>query len=122
MSNQANDKPNNSNSTVILENINTMSNEMENMKKTCEKLRKYLDEGAYKIDSVLNVINNVKNKEQNIMAAGVGTDEMKQMNEEQVDNLLEMLKTPAFQSVAKQLLTKWVNMGKADNNESNANK
>ena len=33
------------------------------------------------------------------------------MNEEQIDNLLEMLKTPSFQKLARKLLTQWVNTG-----------
>ena len=71
-----------------------------------------LDEGTTKLDSVLKIIAGVKTKEQEIMAAGGEHAILQEINEEQINNLLEMLKTPAFQKLARQLLMRWMNMEK----------
>jgi len=67
-----------------------------------------MDEGTYKLDAVLNVINGLKTKEQDMKNSGQEGPIIQQMNEEQINSFLEMLKTPAFQSLARQMLTKWV--------------
>lgn len=91
----------------VLESITTMSGEVVRAREMCERLRKLLDEGAYKLDAVLNIIHGMKSREQNIVNAGGDLAVMQQMNEEQIDSLLEMLKSPAFQSLARQMLVKW---------------
>lgn len=121
MEESLNDKTRETNAS-LLENLNGMSHEMLDIKQKCEKWRKYLDEGAYKLDAVLNIIDGMKNREQSFMAAGAGPEAMHHMNEEQVDNILEMMKSPAFQSVAKQILTKWANISSTANSDKSENK
>jgi organic radical activating enzyme len=67
-----------------------------------------IDEGTYKLDAILNIVNNLKTREQNIIATGASPAVIQQLNAEQVDSLLEMLKSPAFQNIARQVLLKWV--------------
>lgn len=93
----------------FLDNLESMSQEINNVRGMCGRLRTLLDEGTYKLDAVLKIINGVKTKEQEIIATGGDPTVLQQMNEEQIDNLLEMLKTPAFQRIARQLLTQWIN-------------
>lgn len=94
--------------SIILESLATTSNEINNLKNMCSNFRALLDEGTYKLDAVLNIINSIKAREQEIMVAGENKAALQQINEEQIENLLEMLKTPAFQKIARQLLTKLV--------------
>jgi len=95
----------------ILENLDSISNEIKHVHHTCSNLRKILDEGTYKLDSIIKIINNVKTKEEEIKTSGGDPAVLQQINEEQIDNLLEMLKTPAFQKIARQLLSQYVNTG-----------
>lgn len=106
-------KENGQKDTRILESMNVMSDEVIRIKEKCEYFRKLLDEGTYKIDSVLNIVETLKNREQNIIQAGGDQAVLQQMNEEQINSFLEMLKTPAFQNIARQLLIKWGNQSKA---------
>lgn len=94
---------------VFVEDLEVISKEIEYVYDTCGRLRRLLDEGTYKLDSILTIINNVKTKEQEIVASGGDPVILQQMNEEQIDNLLEMFKTPTFQKLARQLLTQWIN-------------
>ena len=96
--------------TVVLENLESMSNEIGHFKSTCSYFRTLLDEGSYKLDSALKVIDNIKIKEQEIMVSGGEPAVLQQLNEEQIDNLLEMLKSPAFQKLIRQLLLRWLNL------------
>lgn len=93
---------------VVLENLAGMSNEVDNLKNTCSYFRTLLDEGTYKLNSALKVIDNIKIREQGIMVSGGESAVLQQMNEEQIDNLLELLKSPAFQQLARQLLLRWL--------------
>jgi hypothetical protein len=93
---------------TILENLETTSNEINNLKNMCRNFRTLLDEGTYKLDAVLNIVNSIKTREEEIMVAGGDQTVLQQINEEQINNLLEMLKTPAFQKIARQVLTKLV--------------
>lgn len=105
------------NSAHVMEDISSMSSDINKMKEKCENLRKLMDEGTYKLDALLNVINNLKKRESSMAASINDEAAMKQLSEEQVDSMLDMLKTPAFQSVARKLLVKWTS---ADNNEFNS--
>lgn len=93
--------------TRILESITTMSGEVIQARELCQKLQKLMDEGAYKLDAVRNIINSMKTREQNILNTGGEQAVIQQMNEEQINSFLEMLKSPTFQSLARQLLVKW---------------
>lgn len=93
----------------LLNGINTLSNDVLSFKAKCENLRRLMDEGSYKLDAALNIINNLKVQEKNIISAAGDPVAVKQMSEEQIDGLLEMLKTPAFQSIAKQAMVKLLN-------------
>ncbi|MGI6144440.1 MAG: hypothetical protein GX092_07040 [Clostridia bacterium] len=95
----------------ILEDLEMLSKEIQFVYNSCNHLRRLLDEGTYKLDSILNIVNSVKTKEQEILTSGGDPVVLQQMNEEQIDNLLEMLKTPSFQKLARKLLTQWVNTG-----------
>ena len=95
----------------ILEDLEMLSKEIQFVYNSCNHLRRLLDEGTYKLDSILNIVNSVKTKEQEILTSGGDPVVLQQMNEEQIDNLLEMLKTPSFQKLARKLLTQWVNAG-----------
>jgi len=95
----------------ILEDLESLSKEIEFVHKGCNNLRGLLDEGTYKLDAILNIINSVKTKEQEIITSRGDPAVLQQMNEEQIDNLLEMLKTPSFQKLARQLLSQWINKG-----------
>lgn len=107
---------NTNHNTQILDNIVSLSANVSFFKDKCSYIRSLLDEGTYKIDAVLNIINGLKVKEQNIVASGGDQAVLQQMSAEQIDSLLEMLRTPAFQSLARQLLTKWVNPTPAPEN------
>jgi hypothetical protein len=93
----------------ILEDVNTMAYNIDNMKEMCGKIRRFLDEGTYKIDSLLNIISGVKAREHEIMAAGGDQTFLHQMNEQQIDSFLEMLKSPPFQKIARQMIVKFIN-------------
>jgi organic radical activating enzyme len=95
----------------ILEDLESLSKEIEFVHNSCNYLRRLLDEGTYKLDSILNIVNSVKTKEQEILTSGGDPVVLQQMNQEQIDNLLEMLKTPSFQKLARQLLSQWINTG-----------
>lgn len=103
-------------SVKVMEDIFSMTTEIKTMKEKCENLRKLMDEGTYKLDAMLNVINNLKIRESNIAVSMHDEAAMKELTEDQIDSMLEMLKTPAFQSVARKLLLKWI-----DNNEIKPN-
>jgi|GEM_PF-1189422 len=100
----------------VLEQLTVMSADVNRLKEKCAGLRRLLDEGTYKIDSLLNVVNNLKTKEQNIAAAGGDQAVLQQMNEEQINGFLEMLKSPAFQNLARQMLIKWANVSQTQDN------
>lgn len=93
----------------ILAGINTLSGDVLGYREKCENIRRLLDEGSYKLEAALNVINGLKTQEKNIASAASDAAVIKQINAEQVDGILEMLKTPAFQSIARQVMLKWVN-------------
>lgn len=97
--------------SAILSNINSISSNLHVLREKCLSMRKLMDEGTYKLDSAVKIINNLKVQESNIMSAAGDPAAVKQLSEEQIDDLLEMLKTPAFQSLARQVLYKWVNPG-----------
>lgn len=86
--------------------IDLMSSEVNNLKEKCTYFRTLLDEGSYKLDSVLKIIDNIRTKEVEIQNAGGDEAVVQQMNQEQIDDFLEMLKSPAFQKVARQLLAR----------------
>lgn len=92
--------------------IDLMSAEVNKLKERCTYYRTLLDEGAYKLDAVLKIIRNVRAKEVEIKNAGGDEAVLQQMDEEQIDHFLEMLKSPAFQNVARQLLVRFVSPGK----------
>ncbi|MDD4047485.1 MAG: hypothetical protein PHI90_01420 [Clostridia bacterium] len=92
----------------ILESVNNMSNEIKNTKEMCIYLRNLLENGTYKLDALLNIIGGIKSKEQEILASGGDQSFVEQINEEQIDSFLEMLKSPAFQKIARQMLTKFI--------------
>lgn len=95
----------------LLEELVGISGEVETIKERCYKVRKLMDEGTYKLNAILNIVENMKSREQTIMASSEDQAVLQQITEEQVDSLLEMLKSPAFQSLARQLLTKWIVQG-----------
>lgn len=92
----------------VLENIDHMSAEISNLKMRCEQFRSLLDEGTYKMNAALNVVNGLKTREQNILVSGEDPATVQQINEEQIDSFLELLKSPAFQSIARQFLAKYM--------------
>lgn len=94
--------------TGVLENINAMSAEVDKLKSRCEQFRGLLDEGTYKMDAALNVVNGLKTREQAILTSGEDSAAVQQINAEQIDSFLELLKSPAFQSIARQFLSKYV--------------
>ncbi|MCR4441418.1 MAG: hypothetical protein QHH10_04650 [Peptococcaceae bacterium] len=95
----------------LLENIAAMSDQVAGLKERCSTLCSLLDEGTHKIDAVLNIINNLKVKERAILSAGGDQAVVQQMSEEQIDSILDMLKSPAFHSLLRQLLVKWASPG-----------
>lgn len=97
----------------VMEEIASISGQVNSMKTKCQKLRSLLDEGTYKLEAVLNIVDNMKNREHTIMTASDNQEAASQITEEQVDSMLEMLKSPAFQSLAKQVITGWVNKSSA---------
>lgn len=99
------------NGASVLEEIVNISGEVNSMKSRCQKVRTLLDEGTYKLEAVLNIVNNMKSREESIMTASESQESVQQITEEQVESMLEMLKSPAFQSLAKQVITGWVNKG-----------
>lgn len=96
------------NMTGTLDQITILTDQISQVKGKCENYRQLMDEGTYKLNAVLNIIDGLKVREQNIMTTGMNPSVIQQMNEEQIDSLLELLKSPAFQSLARQILIKWV--------------
>ncbi len=95
------------NMTGTLDQITMMTDQINQVKGKCENYRQLMDEGTYKLNAVLNIVDSLKVREQNIMTTGMDPSVIQQMNEEQIDSLLELLKSPAFQSLARQILIKW---------------
>jgi len=93
----------------ILEGINTLSSDILSFREKCQNLRQLLDEGTYKIDAALNIIDGLKTQEKNILNSAGDPVAIKQMSAEQVEGILEMLKSPAFQNIARQVMLKWLN-------------
>ncbi|PKM86200.1 MAG: hypothetical protein CVU87_12890 [Firmicutes bacterium HGW-Firmicutes-12] len=91
----------------VLDSINVMSTKASEIRDKCNTFRSLLDEGSYKIDAILNVVDKLKTKEQTILEAGGDQAAIQQITEEQIDSFLEMLKTPTFQNLIKQMLHKW---------------
>ena len=54
----------------ILEDLEMLSKEIQFVYNSCNHLRRLLDEGTYKLDSILNIVNSVKTKEQEILTSG----------------------------------------------------
>lgn len=96
------------NMTGTLDQITMMTDQINQVKGKCENYRQLMDEGTYKLNAVLNIVDSLKVREQNIMTTGMNPSVIQQMNEEQIDSLLELLKSPAFQSLARQILIKWI--------------
>lgn len=94
--------------TKVLDSINTMSSKANKAKEDITRIHSFLNESSYKIDAILNIINNLKTKEQNIAVSGGDPNVIQQISEEQIDSFLEMLKTPTFQNLIKQVLQKYV--------------
>ena len=94
-------------SNQVCDEIAAMNEEMNRFKERCVGWRKMLDEGSYKLDAVVNIVNGLKTKEQEIKTSSKKGPVIQQISEEQINGFLEMLKTPAFQSLARQMLTKW---------------
>ncbi len=88
--------------------LQTMGEDIGRLRENCGRVRKLMDEGTYKIDSILKVLGNLKTMEKNIAESGDGQVVLQQLSEEQIDSLLEMLKTPAFQNIARQALMRIV--------------
>jgi seryl-tRNA synthetase len=95
-----------------VEEIDLMSAEVNRLKEKCTYFRTLLDEGAYKLDSVIKIIDNVRAQEVEIRNAGADEAVLQHMDQEQIDQFLEMLKSPAFQNIARQLLVKLVSPAK----------
>ncbi len=93
---------------MVLAAVNNLSTEVLNIREKCLSIRHLLDEATYKMEASLNVINGLKKQEENILKSAGNPVAVKQLTEEQIDGFLEMLKTPAFQNLVKQVLTKWV--------------
>jgi len=85
-----------------------MSDDINKIRERFISWRKMMDEGTYKLDAALNVVNGLKKREQDIKTSEKEGPVLQQMNEEQINSFLEMLKTPAFQNLARQMLSKWV--------------
>lgn len=96
----------------VLENITGLSNGADKLKQQCASIHSLLNEGTYKIEAVLNIIDNLKTKEKTLLNSEGDETVVQQITEEQIDSFLEILRTPAFQSLIKQFLTKWVTTGK----------
>lgn len=88
----------------IMEQLNGLNNNLYNIRNKCEELRYKLDSAYNKLDSVSNLIQGMRNKEQEIVTAGGEEAVVNKMNEEQIDSILEMMKTPAFHNIARQVL------------------
>jgi seryl-tRNA synthetase len=95
-----------------VEEIDLMSAEVNRLKEKCTYFRTLLDEGAYKLDSVIKIIDNVRAQEVEIRNVGADEAVLQHMDQEQIDQFLEMLKSPAFQNIARQLLVKLVSPAK----------
>lgn len=87
--------------------INKLSTEIKSLREKCLKMRELMDEGTHKLNSTVNVLEKLKSQEQNMVNSVDGPGEVRPMNEEQINSMLEMLKTPAFQNLARQMLLKW---------------
>lgn len=88
--------------------IDSLNSEIVSLREKCLKVRHLMDEGTHKLNSSLNVLNKLKSQEQNIINSADNPVAVKQMSEEQIDGLLEMLKTPAFQNLLKQMMLKYL--------------
>jgi len=98
--------------TLEVQELDLMSAEVNRLKERCTYFRTLLDEGAYKLDAVLKIIRNIREREIEIKNAGGDEAALQQMDQEQIEQFLEMLKSPAFQNVARQLLVRIVNPAK----------
>ncbi len=98
---------NNGNSKVMAE-VLALTSELSQVKDVSNYLSNLIDEGIYKLDALLNIVSSLKVREQNILSTGGSAAAIQQLNEEQIDSLLEMLKSPAFQNIARQVLLKWM--------------
>lgn len=107
MPNEHSDSPKTS-ETRVLDSIETMSSQANKAKEELARLHSFLNDSSYKIDALLNVVNSLKTKEQNIAVSGGDPALVQQISEEQIDSFLEMLKTPTFQNLIKQFLHKYV--------------
>ena len=85
----------------MIDNLMIALNEIE---EECKKEQYGYYEVSRPENELVNIINNLKNQEKNIVSSVGDPVVIKQMSEEQIDGLLEMLKTPAFQSIAKQAM------------------
>lgn len=98
----------NNGTSKIMEEVTTLTSQLNQARDLCGYLSNIINEGTYKLDAVLNIVSNLKTREQNIIATGASPNVIKQLNAEQVDSLLEMLKSPAFQNIARQFLLKFM--------------
>ena len=99
--------------TRVLDQLATVSTDVNRLKDKCIRVRQLLDEGTYKIDSLINIVNGLKTTEESVATAGGDQAVLQQMTEEQINSFLEMLKTPAFQNLARQLLIKLASVSPA---------
>jgi precorrin-6B methylase 2 len=97
----------NTSESKVLDSINVMSTKASEVREKCNTFRSLLDEGSYKIDAILNIVDKLKTQEMDIVQAGGDATVKQQITEEQIDSFLEMLKTPTFQHLIKQMLHKW---------------
>jgi len=95
----------------LLENIAAISGQVSGLKEKCSTLGSLLEDGTRKIDAVLNIVSGLKAQERAILSAGGEQAAAQQMSKEQIDSILEILKSPAFHSLLRQLLMKWASTG-----------
>ena len=91
-----------------MEQIYVLAAQAVELRDKCMNIRKLLDEGTSKLDSSLVVVNNLKKQEENFISTAEEPQKVKLLSEEQIDGILDMIKTPAFQNIAKQMLLKWL--------------
>ena len=94
-----------------VEEIDLMSAEVNRLKEKCTYFRTLLDEGAYKLDSVIKIIDNVRAQEVEIRNAGADEAVLQHMDQEQIDQFLEMLKALLFR-IAPSVVVKLVSPAK----------
>lgn len=92
-----------------VEELDLMSNEVKVLKERCMYFRTLLDKGSSKLDAVLKIIRNIHARELEIKEMDGDAAVLQQMNEQQINDFLEMLKSPSFQNVARQFLLRFVN-------------